>query len=144
MAVSLGPKARAEHALRDHDKRGALMTVWEAQGNPYKIETTAKRNGSMVFIMRNQSANLQARNGTTSPYPRHSSGKTIDRPLSAAVPVTCTCTCCICIWHIHAPAHMHRSGALPTNAATVRRSFLNRYPPAAGNILKQLCATAVL
>ena len=81
MAVSLGPKARAEHALRDHDKRGALMTVWEAQGNPYKIETTAKRNGSMVVIMRNQSANLQtrkvfiirnqranlqARNGTTS------------------------------------------------------------------------------
>ena len=47
MAVSLGPKARAEHALRDHDKRGALMTVWEEQGNPYKIETTAKRNGSM-------------------------------------------------------------------------------------------------
>ena len=75
MAVSLGPKARAEHALRDHDKRGALMTVWEEQGNPYKIETTAKRNGSMVVIMRNQSANLQARNGTTSPYPRHSSAK---------------------------------------------------------------------
>ena len=65
MAVSLGPKARAEHALRDHDKRGALMTVWEAQGNPYKIETTAKRNGSMVvimriFIIRNQRANLHA------------------------------------------------------------------------------------
>ena len=30
-----------------------------------------------IFIIRNQSANPQAWNGTTSPYPRHSSGKTI-------------------------------------------------------------------
>ena len=43
MAVSLGPKARAEHALRDHDKRGALMTVWEEQGNRSSLFETKGR-----------------------------------------------------------------------------------------------------
>ena len=86
-----GSSSRARHVDR-HCKRGAgavsatsrIDRGASVRGDPGDSRTCSKcplfrlliTKGKAEFIIRNQRANLHARNGTTSPYPRHSSGKT--------------------------------------------------------------------